>query len=238
MNRQAQKEKEMQEPNTTQPITGGILVIGGHRPHKLPGGYPAFDLGNPLSAEAKKFVEHFHRLFDYLQPDMVATGGALGIDQLATVTAIGRGIPTSLYLPKPGFEIGARWPDASVEIFRAMLDQVDEVYWTANADDDRKPGALLWHRNEVMVSKARSVHLIWDHSAGGTANTYEIAKRRKEKGIELHLSHRTPQEVMQGMAPTSPNQATAVVRRLAELIAETVVNERNGGAPTAEPSTA
>lgn len=140
------------------------IAVTGHRPNKL-GGYNAED-------NFRAIRRHMKDLLTELAPSRIISGGALGIDQFWMEVGIYLGIPVIGALPFEGYD--ARWPKASREKYRGLLDKCEEVRYIGLVGYDP---AKLQKRNEWMVDNSDLLVAYWDGSTGGTANCVDYAKK-------------------------------------------------------------
>lgn len=142
------------------------IAITGHRPDKLPGGYKDC---------YKIILPYFTKMFYSLNKnyDVIYTGGALGIDQIALKAAILLNIKCILCEPFEGFY--KKWPNISILNYldlknKLPLENIIIVGKTNNISEYQK-------RNEFMVDSCDELWCWWSGEKGGTANCVEYAKK-------------------------------------------------------------
>lgn len=163
----------------------------GHRPQKFPWGFNESDpacaaLRDTLAAQIAALVDTGYT--DFL------SGMALGVDQWAAQAVLalrkkhrglrrlfGMGKKNTLrlhcFLPCEGQD--AKWPQASKELYRSVLEQADSVVYVSRKYDDQ---CMMW-RNRALVENAALVLAVYDgETRGGTAATVRYAR---ELGREL-----------------------------------------------------
>lgn len=144
--------------------TGIKVAFTGHRPDKL-GGYD----GSPLQDRIRIVLKS---LLAPLQPDVVISGMALGVDTIAADVAIELGIPLIAAVPFEGQE--GMWPVHSQQKYKNLLAKASEIVYCS------EPGYAKWkmyHRNKWMVDHCTVLIAVWDGSEGGTKNCVDYAKK-------------------------------------------------------------
>lgn len=146
-----------------------ILAITGHRPHKLGGYYTP----NPCSDAV---MLKLHDSLKTLQPEVVLTGMALGVDQWTAQLCVEMQIPFDAVIAFEGYE--AKWPDKAQKRYRNMLTLARKVEMLS-------PGpyrpSLLHHRNHWLVDHSDALLAVWDGRPGsGTAACVDYAVSKKD----------------------------------------------------------
>lgn len=134
-----------------------LLMVTGHRPHKIPGGY---NEGSP------GWLAIRHWLGEQIQahaPRAVISGMALGVDTVFAVAALELGVPLVAAIPFQGQE--AQWPAASKARYQRLLARAAIVHAVS------PPGyhvSKMHVRNQWMVDTCTHALAVWDGSSGGT----------------------------------------------------------------------
>lgn len=153
-----------------------IYACTGHRPKKLNNEYN----GGPMTENIKSFMRNF---LVTRRPEMVISGGALGVDQMWAEVAIELEVPVIMALPFQGFE--GVWPPPSQAKLERLLnhDLIKEVLYVS------EPGWAAWKmqkRNQYMVDNSDLLVAIWDKGPGGTANCVEYARKKDRQIIHFN----------------------------------------------------
>lgn len=147
-----------------------ILVVTGHRPPKV-GGYK---VPNPvytsIVAELKKKILE-------INPTLVYTGMALGVDQWVAQICIDLNIPFVAAIPHKGHAF--KWPPYTQTQYHSLLAKASETIIVS--DKPYFPGAMQI-RNKWMVDRASRALAVYDGSEGGTSNCVNYIK---SKGMDL-----------------------------------------------------
>ena len=160
----------------------------GHRPQKFPWGFHEKD---PACVTLKETLAgQIAALVDAGYTDFLS-GMALGVDVWAAQAVLAlrkkkRGLfglgkksapRLHCFLPCEGQD--AKWPHASKELYRSVLEQADSVVYVSRKYDDQ----CMLRRNRALVENAALVLAVYDGEArGGTAATVRYAR---ELGREL-----------------------------------------------------
>lgn len=178
-----------------------VVGVTGHRPHKLhsPGMQDGYDRHNPLRRWCREQMRSI--LLDLIQttpetrPDryvdaaylsnkldliewrnrpasnapIAISGVALGIDQDFCGVCVELGVPFVAFIPFVGQD--SRWPAASREVYRKVLDAAAGVRIVSQspATDEAARRAAL-DRNEAMAEVCDELIAVWDGSQGGTSH--------------------------------------------------------------------
>ncbi len=144
-----------------------ILVVTGHRPPKV-GGYM---VPNPtylyIVSELKKKIQE-------INPSVVYTGMALGVDQWVAAICKELGIPFIAAVPHQGDEL--KWPQYSQTKYKELLNSASSVVTVTMKP--YFPGAMQI-RNVWMVDRATRALAVFDGSDGGTKNCVDYIKSKK-----------------------------------------------------------
>lgn len=151
-----------------------ILAVTGHRPDKLGG----WKVPNPIQLAV---MEQMDLALLELQPSLVITGMALGVDQWMAELCILNEIPFAAAVPFEGQE--SVWPPHSQGKYHQLLAKANQVIFTAES------GYAAWKlqtRNEWMVNNCQLLLAVFNGTSGGTANciSYAIKQKRKIRYIE------------------------------------------------------
>lgn len=164
------KEKKVMEKK--------CIMVTGHRPDKLPGGY---NLESPAN---KLLEESLYRILRKAQPTSVITGMALGVDQIFLTAALRLRQTQELHIIAAVPCLGQEriWPIKAQGIYAAMLDKCDTVKilskeYTRNC---------MCERNQWMVDKCTSAIAVYDGSAGGTQDAVNKLKTAKKNILVIH----------------------------------------------------
>lgn len=134
-----------------------LLMVTGHRPHKMPGGY------NEQSAGWLAVRRWLGAQIEAHAPRAVISGMALGVDTVFADVAVERGVALVAAIPFVGQE--ARWPATAQARYRALLARAAVVYAVS------PPGyhaSKMHARNQWMVDTCSHALAVWNGSAGGT----------------------------------------------------------------------
>ena len=137
---------------------GRRLLVAGHRPPEL-GGYD----DNPVAARVRATLAEIIKAKRELHPDLVVlTGLQLGAEQLGAEAAADAGVPYVAVLGYPEQE--ARWPRASQERFRRLLDGASEriVLQRNPPESPQQAGAALQRRDAWLARNSHEAVAVWD----------------------------------------------------------------------------
>jgi len=144
---------------------GEIIAYAGHRPDKLGGWNPA----HPVVGRVKLAI---HGSLIDLEPSMVVSGMALGVDQWAAWESAAAGVPFTAALPCD--DMDAAWPTRSRVEFQKLLALAAHVHVVSPGP--YKPWKMQ-RRNEWMVDNSKLLVTVHDGSTGGTFNCIRYAER-------------------------------------------------------------
>lgn len=150
------------------------VMITGHRPKKLPGGY---NLNSVANLELRSRIEvELDRILE-THPDLIMiTGMALGVDTIFAKLAIAKGIPFVACVPCRDQD--KMWiPEAKVE-YKDLLSKAIKTILVTDAPYSAK---VMDVRNQFMVRNSDEVIAVWDNSPSGTANAVYYARNQKKK---------------------------------------------------------
>jgi len=154
------------------------IAVTGHRPKTL-GGYSP---DNPMIHHIKRALSA-HLLS--LQPSLVYTGMALGVDQWMAEVCVEMGIPYVAAVPFSNQ--ASRWPRESWMRWNYLLHLAQSVEILFDSPtSDREAATLLNRRNEWMVDRTDIVLAVWNGSAGGTANCRRYALKKGVRVIDIN----------------------------------------------------
>lgn len=150
------------------------LMVTGHRPNKLIGGY------NYKSEFNMILRNELYRYISESNCNHFISGGALGVDQMFALEVIhfkkdNPGINITLEIAVPCHKHSSKWLPKSVEIYEYILKNADKVTLVTDADYFPK---LMQIRNEYMVNNATYILAVWDGTSGGTKNCIDYAKSK------------------------------------------------------------
>lgn len=141
-----------------------ILSGTGHRPDKLGG----WTYNNPV---ARWCYEQGLIKVNYLRPDAIITGGAMGWDQILANIAINLKIPLEVAIPFKGFE--DKWSDYFKDIHRKILNRASKITYVCGEFSN----SAYQRRNLYMVDSSDHLLALYDGTSGGTQNCYKYAKQ-------------------------------------------------------------
>lgn len=159
------------------------ISITGHRPEKLAN----FEWVDSTLAET----------FQELQPEIIFTGMAAGVDLLAADIANRLNIEYIAARPWAGHK--PRQEDE--DLYRKIISYAKEVI---NVDkSETYPGVWVYHnRNKLMVDRSDLLVAVWDGSStGGTASCVKYAQSLKRTIIQLNPKLMT----IKYMTPNKPD---------------------------------
>lgn len=140
--------------------SGHLLVVTGHRPSEL-GGFEENDVTRAVRDHLIDILVAKRKL----HPDLrVLTGLGLGAETLGAEAARDAGIPYVAVLAFPDFD--GRWPGASRQRFRTLLDDADEVVTLQSKQPDTtgKVSAAFRRRDAWLGRHADEAVVVWDGS--------------------------------------------------------------------------
>jgi len=114
-----------------------------------------------------------------LSPELLISGMAIGVDQIAARVAIEMGIPVWACIPCLGQD--SVWSEGMRRQWRQILERCERV--TIVTEQAYHP-RLMQVRNEFMVDNADEVLAVFDGTPGGTANCIRYAT---ERGVKIHF---------------------------------------------------
>lgn len=145
-------------------LTSLKVAVTGHRPDKL---------GNEYSMNGEISTKIYNKLsetIDRINPDVMISGMALGVDMIFANLAINRKIPLIAAIPFKGQE--GKWPDSSQRIYNKMLGYAQEQYVICSGGYS---SYKMQKRNEWMVDSCDILIAVWNGSEGGTFNCINYA---------------------------------------------------------------
>ena len=149
------------------------VMVTGHRPGKLYG----YDIN---SKDYNGMRAWFQKKFEELEPTILITGMALGVDQIFCEEALvyqdtHREVKIHAYIPCQGHS--SKWREESVEFYDTLLADCDVVH----LNDVPYSYNVMQIRNMAMVDAADLVLAVWDGSKGGTHNCLKYATTEKKR---------------------------------------------------------
>ena len=150
------------------------IMITGHRPNKLPGGY---NLESPAN---KQLENYLYKILCKAEPTSIITGMALGVDQIYLKAAIrykadkNPNLKIIAAVPCKGQE--KIWPEASQKLYRELLAQCDVV----KVLSEKYTNQCMLDRNQWMVDHCTSAIAIYDGSPGGTRHAVNALRTAKK----------------------------------------------------------
>lgn len=179
------------------------IVVTGHRPNKLPGGYNWKHRANvQLMDIMAEFLDEIRQ--HGVTSIEACSGMALGIDQMFAQMCIILKVPWTAFIPCIGQE--SRWPPSSQQKYHELLKEAGNVALVSNKPYDN--GCMqkrnLAMRDWALVDKDRVLLAFWNGSPGGTANMVQACKGRMElkiiNPIEQHPTS-TGSQLLEQMGP-------------------------------------
>lgn len=155
-------------------MSGEVIAYAGHRPDKLGGWSPM----HPVVSRVKSAIRG--SLLD-LAPSMVISGMALGVDQWVAWESVNLGVPFTAALPCDGMD--EVWPERARAEFRRLLALAACVHVVSSGP--YRPWKMQ-RRNEYLVNQSSLLVVVWDGSAGGTANCVEYASAVNRNILRLN----------------------------------------------------
>lgn len=174
------------------------LLVAGNRPQKLGGfnNYPAH----------RKIFKYIENRIKELQPNLVYTGMALGVDQWAAQACIKLDIPFVACVPFKNQHI--KWSAPCVAEYNRILNSaakivyVDRVLGYINGQPDRYSTRKLMTRNKYMVDQLENGDVLLAiceiSRRSGTHVTLDMVRDSK-KDIEIILA--SPESIVPGLFP-------------------------------------
>lgn len=164
------------------------MMVTGHRPSKLLGGYGKFSPGR--IALRDKMAE----ILRSEKPDLAISGMALGVDQDFAETALVLGIPLLAAVPFKGQE--ATWPIESRILYHDLLKGAHRIVIVSEGGYSAEK---MMKRNAWMVNQLTerddACLAVYDGSKGGTENCVRYAQSRGKRMIFLDPRSLVPETV-------------------------------------------
>jgi uncharacterized phage-like protein YoqJ len=151
------------------------VVVTGHRPKQLPGGY---NWGTTPNQKIMVWMRsELHALRQTHGEVETATGMALGTDQMFAQCCIHEEIPFHAFIPCKGQD--AKWFESSRNVYNWLLDRAASI--TMVSDKPYTPSCMQV-RNEAMRDWALKVKdnlvlAVWDGGGGGTSNMIRACQK-------------------------------------------------------------
>lgn len=190
---------KVHEPILERKYGGKIVAVTGHRPKQL-WGYVKNDPTLLSNKMYKAVYDDFMRYCKENNVDVVISGMALGMDQIAAQVAIdmkAEGYDIKLVCAVPCYGQESQWPDKTQEYYRDILSQADDIYVIR---DGGYTARKMQDRNEWMVDNSTEVYALYNGAdSGGTANCMKYVK---ERGRKAHVV--SPSGMLVAAAKTEP----------------------------------
>lgn len=151
------------------------IGITGHRPDKL-GGY---NIPNPTYLKVHDWLR---AQLIQLEPRMVYTGMALGVDQWAAEICIELQIPFTPVIPFEGQE--KVWPEASQRHYWDIMAHAATPIPVVTSEKYRRSAFQI--RNVWVVNNCDLLLAVWDGTEGGTKNCVDYAEKQGRAIIRLN----------------------------------------------------
>lgn len=156
------------------------VIITGHRPKKLPGGY---NWSHPYNAEIISWMSMQLRTINLGKGLITAcTGMALGIDQMFAHVCWSMDIDFIAFIPCKNQE--KVWPIYSQNFYKGLLKKAHKVIYVH--DGSYYDGCMqerIAMRDWTLEDKDNTLLAIWNGTPGGTANMIEVCKEKEMKII-------------------------------------------------------
>jgi hypothetical protein len=171
------------------------IIVTGHRPPRLCGGYVIGDVPWQRTPESGRVVEFFRRSLEgivvarlqqtkageFMIPLVAASGMAQGADQLFCSVCLSLGIPYEAFVPYPAFS--SQWPTNAQVEFQRLVSSAATVHYTVDAwyrgvETDRDRELVNWANQESSLVLAA-----WD--GGPDGGTYATLRRAGKRSIEV-----------------------------------------------------
>jgi len=176
------------------------LVVTGHRPQKL-GGF------NNHAAH-KQIQKAIHKFIEELQPEIVFTGMALGVDQWVAASCVTLNIPFIACLPFKNQHL--KWSYPCTQQYNRLLKAAAKIVYV-----DRQPGyisdkvppdvynsAKMMRRNQYMADQMKDGDILlavcqrWEHS-GSKIMINMVENKQKD----IVIKHLDPNTIVPGLLP-------------------------------------
>ena len=164
------------------------IMVTGHRPKKLPGGYNWTHPSNLsiiywISRQLTK-IRH-----SYSEKVIACTGMALGIDQMFANTCLSLGLDYTAFLPC--ISQSKKWPETSISLYKSLLKRSSGIKIVHQGPyyDGCMQERNLAMRDWALEEQNRILIAVWDGSPGGTANMIKACKAKKIQTIILEVKN-------------------------------------------------
>jgi uncharacterized phage-like protein YoqJ len=165
-----------------------IVAVTGHRPQSLDGDR---DYKSPLWQEMGKW---FSTNITRLKPDLVVTGGAIGVDQFLAKWCYDLGVPYEVARPWADYHVNFNAKDHERLAWLIARAALDTVVYTGGYSVGKLHG-----RNHYMVDKADKVMAVWNgEPEGGTFACLTYARDRGKSVLQHTPADWTYNMVMEG----------------------------------------
>ena len=140
------------------------VVITGHRPRKLPGGY------NWNTQPNREIIAWMRSTLESMPGCEACSGMALGVDQMFAQVCIDLGVYWTAFIPCANHDI--MWPPRSRQLYSSILSKANNVVYVSR---DRYTHGCMQRRNIAMRDWAlqdpyNNLLAVWDGTRGGTGN--------------------------------------------------------------------
>jgi len=151
------------------------IVVTGHRPNKLPGGY------NWASKSNGKIIQWMSNQLQSFTGQVIGCSGmALGIDQMFVFTCRVLGIDYVAYVPCKQQE--RMWPEHAQKDYKELLSKASSTTYVH--DGPYYKGCMqarnLAMRDWALEDNNRVLLVVWNGSPGGTANMVKACKGKMD----------------------------------------------------------
>jgi uncharacterized phage-like protein YoqJ len=155
------------------------VMVTGHRPNKLPGGY---NLESPHNVALRNL---FINILAKVQPTSCITGMALGVDQIFALAVIEhkKTYPDcKLIAAIPCPEQACKWPLPSQKLYLEILAKCDYSKYISEKYDN----SCMKVRNNWMVKQCTSAIAVYDGSPGGTMHAVNALMSAKKPVLVIN----------------------------------------------------
>ena len=141
------------------------IAVTGPRPHKL-------------NANELAWIErHMLNIIPALNPALLISGGALGVDTLWIEAGLKLNLPVNVILPFPGYD--EFWAEQDKKHLEQLMHKCGCVDYVSSMFYD----GVYQLRNRKLVDSCDLLVAYWNGSKGGTGNCVKYAKKMKKETL-------------------------------------------------------